>query len=267
MPLFNTNPRRSTSALAVFAAVFTCAVGWMAPARADRPADAPQIVNWDLEWSIDSHDAIEQLAKWDVVVLDIENEYYSRDHIEALKRLNPDIKVLAYMSPVDIVPNAASLDVGTAREYVGEALAVNPEWILHTSDGEEARFWEDFDMMNITDRSVNGSGETFNTFFSHFIRDAVVKDDIWDGIFFDNLWESISFVSEDIDLDNDGNAESVEDMDKAWRAGVKKMLKRTRRYAKNFRKGFIITGNGGAKYYEHLNGIGLEGYPDSVYDN
>lgn len=230
-----------------------------------RPEQAPKIVNWYYDWSLDTDEEAEELAEWDVLILDIENEYYSRDRMKMIKRLNPDITLLAYISPVDIRPDAASLDSGTARNYIGEQLQENPEWILKLASGEKARWWADFDIMNITSAGVNSEGETFNNYFSEFIRDAVVKDPIWDGVFYDNLWENVSFVSEHIDLDNSGEAESVSEMNTEWRKGITKLLKKTRRYAKKHRTAFLVTGNGGTRYYRHVNGIGFEHFPNTVY--
>lgn len=265
MPFFAHKRLCMISSAAVVAAVVVFGCALSVPAYAARPETAPKIVNWNYSWSIDSDDEARALAKWDVVILDIENEYYNRDRIRLMREVNPDIKILAYISSVDIRPDATSLDTGTARKYIGETLEDNPEWILRTANGSQAHWWQDYDIMNITSDAVNTDGETFNDFFSKFIRDAVVKDKVWDGIFYDNLWESVSFVSTSIDLDGDGTAESTTEMDHAWRAGITKLLKRTRSYAKKYRNGFIITGNGGARYHKYLNGIGFEGYPDTVY--
>jgi len=244
--------------------VFICIPS--APVVAARPMKAPKIANWNYSWSIESDAQARTLAKWDVVILDVENAHYNRDRVALLRKLNPNIKILAYISPVDIRADAAFLDVGTERQAVGQALVENPQWVLRKADGTKAHWWMDYTIMNITDRAQNSSGQTFNSYFSDFIRDTVIKDPVWDGIFYDNLWEGVAFVSTQIDLNNDHVAESSDDMDAAWRAGIQTLLKNTRKNAKTYRgKSFIITGNGGAQYYRLLNGVGFEGYPNSQY--
>lgn len=230
-----------------------------------RPDDAPPIANWNFKWSIDSNDEVETLSEWDVLIIDVENEHFSRERLQQLKEANHDIVLLAYISMTDIRPDAGELADGTARKYIGEQLDDNPEWVVTLADGKRAEWWPNYDIMNISSRSPRVNGKRFNDFFSEFVRDAIVKDPIWDGIFFDNLWESITFVSSNVDLNNDGLADGKKKANQAWRKGTKKILTSTRDSAKKFRKGFIITGNGGTRYYQHVNGVGLEHFPKTVY--
>ncbi len=201
-----------------------------------------------------------------MLIIDIENEYYSRDRLEYIKDLNPDIKLLAYISMVDIRSDAHSLDTGTARDYIGEQLKDHPEWVVKLKSGKNAEWWPDYSIMNITERAPKVNGDRFNVWFAKFIRDAVIEDSIWDGVFYDNVWESVAFVSSNIDLNQNGKAESKKKMNQLWRQGVRKVLKKTRKYAnKKNRKNFIITGNGGTRYYKNLNGVGFEHFPSTSY--
>ena len=231
----------------------------------ERPDGAPRIANWNFKWSIDSDEEVATLAAWDVLIIDVENERFSRERLAELKELNPDIVLLAYISMTDIRPDAADLAEGTARRFLGEKLEENPEWIVQLASGKKAEWWPTYDIMNISTRAPKVDGEQFNDFFADFVRDAIVKDDIWDGVFFDNLWEEVSFVSDKIDLNNDGTAEKKKKANLAWSKGVKKILKQTKKAADKNRKNFIITGNGGTKYYRYLNGVGLEHFPSTVY--
>lgn len=236
------------------------------PATAShRPDTAPNIVNWDFQWSIDSQAQVEELSEWDVVIADIENEFYSRDELVELKELHPDIILLAYISLSDIRPDAAELQTGTARNYIGEQLEDNPDWILRNDKGKPVEWWPTYSIFNITNQALLINGKRFNDFYSAFVRDAIVKDTLWDGIFFDNLWDDISFVSTAVDLNQDGVAESAAIMDEEWRKGVQKILKKTRVNAKKYRNTFIVTGNGGVRYRQYLNGVGFEHFPTTVY--
>lgn len=254
--------------LAVFAVSFfgLFAAPFSADART-RPDDAPQIANWYIKWSIDSDAEAEWLAEWDMMIIDIESGFYSRDRLEYIKELNPDIKIMAYISPADLLPDARDLDEGTTRKEIGEKLDETPQWILRKENGEYAHWWQDYYIYNITNKApVDEDGLRFNTYLPRLIRDKVIKDDIWDGVFYDNLWEDVTFVSEDLDLDMDGTAESKKVLNKQWRRGIKKILQKTRKYANNNgRKDFIIMGNGGTRYHQHLTGVGYEHFPNTVY--
>ncbi len=233
----------------------------------ERPDTAPRIVNWNFEWSIESDAIAEKLSQWDIVLLDIENERFSRARMKLIKELNPDIKLYAYISLSDIRPDASSLADGTARQYIGEQLEANPDWVLKLADGSAAEWWPTYNIMNVTNSAPKVNGERFNDFYANFIRDAVIKDTIWDGVFFDNLWENITFVSENVDLNNDGKKDGKVTANKAWRKGVRKILKRAKSDAKKLRKSkFKVTGNGGARQYKkQVNGIGFEHFPKTLY--
>ncbi len=237
------------------------------PAQAGhRPDTAAPIVNWNFKWSIDSDEEAERLSEWDVLILDVENEFYSRDRIKYIKKLNPEIKVFAYISLSDIRKDASSLDKGTARKYLGQQLDDNDNWVLRKKNGKPATWWPGNYIRNLTNQAPKVDGKRLNEAYPIFLRDAIIKDKIWDGIFFDNVWEGVSFVSGSIDTNQDGKAESSKKLNKQWRAGVRKVLKKTRKYAKRHRgKNFIITGNGGTRYYKHLNGVGFEHFPTTVY--
>lgn len=231
-----------------------------------RPDDAAQLASWYYKWSIDSKSEAKRLAENDVLIIDIESEFYSRADLTYIKKLNPDIKLLAYISMTDLLPTAAALDEGTTRKEIGEMIEAHPEWMLRRANGATAHWWADFTVFNITNQAPEVDGESFNVWFAKLIRDQVVKDDIWDGVFYDNLWEGISFVGSDIDTNNDGIAESAATMDKQWRKGTRTILQKTKKYAKNNgRKNFIVTGNGGTRYHKDVTGVGFEHFPNTVY--
>ncbi|MCW1929789.1 MAG: putative glycoside hydrolase, partial [Candidatus Kerfeldbacteria bacterium] len=174
--------------------------------------------------------------------------------------------LLAYISLVDIRPDASSLDAGTMRKAIGEGLDAHEDWIVHLKDGSRAEWWPTYTIMNITDYGKDSEGSTFRDFFIDEMRDRIINDAVWDGVFYDNLWESVSFVSNQIDLNRNGVAESPSTMDAAWKNGIAQALQATRDAAdEEGREDFIITGNGGTAYYEQLNGVGFEHFPDTVY--
>ncbi|PIW36785.1 MAG: hypothetical protein COW24_03810 [Candidatus Kerfeldbacteria bacterium CG15_BIG_FIL_POST_REV_8_21_14_020_45_12] len=255
--------------LASLATVFAVACFGVLPSPVmaiHRPEGASPIANWNFKWSIDSDAEAESLAEWDVLIIDAESEHYSRDRLRYIKKLNPDIKILAYISLSDIRKDAASLDAGTSRQHVGEKLEENPGWVLKKKSGAAARWWPGNSIFNMTNQAPKVNGQRFNDWYADFVRDSIVKDKIWDGIFLDNVWEGASFVSRGIDTNLDGRAESGSKVNAQWRKGVRKFLKKTRKSAnKNRGNSFLITGNGGTRYHKQLNGVGFEHFPNTVY--
>lgn len=262
------NKRAAFLSHIVVLVVFVLSLGVAAPASADhRPENAPKIANWNFNWSIDSEEELHELSEWDVLIIDVENAFYSRNKLEKLKELNPDIVLLAYISMTDIRPDAASLDKGTARQQIGQKLKENPDWKIHLSNGEPAEWWPTYHIYNITKSAPKVDGKRFKGYYIQFIREEVINDPIWDGIFYDNLWESITFVSDKIDLNGDGKADNRKKANRQWRGAMKDILKKTRKHAKTDRKGknFIITGNGGTRYHKQINGVAFEHFPSTVY--
>ncbi len=264
MKLFQTSrPNRQRLSALLLGAVCLLFVN-TASVQAKRPDEAAKIVNWNFKWSVDSDAEAKELAQWDVLIIDIESGLYSHDRLVQIKKLNPDIKILAYFSFVDIRPDAGdALDAGTFRRQIGEWIDAHPTVVLRTSTGAKATWWGDYDILNITDRAPTVNGKRFNDLFPIWWQDRVLEDPVWDGMFFDNLWEGPSFVNSDLDLNNDGQPDTG--VDAAWKASMTDMLKDMRARANKVRgKKFIITGNGGTAYYQHINGIALEHFPDDT---
>ena len=61
----------------------------------------PKRANYFLPWRISDSEA-RQLAKWDLLILDMETQATSRPQIELIRRLNPDIILLAYITAQEI---------------------------------------------------------------------------------------------------------------------------------------------------------------------
>ncbi|OGY86827.1 MAG: hypothetical protein A2233_05235 [Candidatus Kerfeldbacteria bacterium RIFOXYA2_FULL_38_24] len=226
----------------------------------------PKVANFYFKWEIESDAIAKELAQRDLLILDITNESTSRERMKMIKEINPNIIILAYISSMDIRPDAADMQEGFPRTYLGKEIQENPGWILKKPDGNGAHWWEDYTLLNVTNNaSQDSDGQRWNDYFPAFVRDAVIADPIWDGVFYDNLWEGVSFIGP-VDLNNDGVDDDDDWANRQWRQGLKKILKQTRKYAKQLKRPhFIITGNSGTGYYNYLNGVGFEHFPSTSY--
>lgn len=235
------------------------------PVDARRPADAPKLANLNFMWSIDSDAQVKKLAQYDLLVIDVENAHYSLKRLKAVKAENPDIKILAYISMTDLLPTASELDEGTMRKKLGEKIDASPEWKLRNSRGNTVHWWQDYTVFNLTDNAPSVGGEKFNDYFPRLVRDEIIQEQVFDGVFYDNLWEGASFIDGNIDLNQNGSAESAAAVDEAWRAGTKEILKKTKNYARSSgRPKFIVTGNGGVAYNQNVQGVMFEHFPDDT---
>ena len=66
---------------------------------------APRTVNYYLSWTIPHEDA-QKLADWDMLILDMEQQVKNPDLLKQLRQKNPDIILLAYITPQEILKNA-----------------------------------------------------------------------------------------------------------------------------------------------------------------
>ena len=67
---------------------------------------APKRANYYLSWEISEIKARE-LAKWDLLILDMETQVNSLGALKKIKELNPNIVMLVYITPQEIKKDAA----------------------------------------------------------------------------------------------------------------------------------------------------------------
>ncbi|MFA5131076.1 MAG: putative glycoside hydrolase [Patescibacteria group bacterium] len=221
--------------------------------------DYPRLANYFLKWEISDAEA-RDLAKWDLLVLDMEVQTNSRAQLLKIRELNPDIVILAYVNSVEQVDNANDYNYADMRQQL--ASQINSTWWLKDASGRKISYWPNNSMLNLTDLApVDNSGRRFNDYLPSFVVSELKASGLWDGVYYDNTWGDISWLnSGNIDTNNDGVRDQGASADAAWAAGFKKVLVKTRELAGN---DFIIVGNGRvyAGYQGLLNGSMLESFP------
>jgi len=197
------------------------------------------------------------LARWDLLILDMEVQENSREQLVRIRQLNPDIIILAYITSEEAnadIYNSEWQNNATLRKRLIDQTE-NSYW-LKDSSGNRISFWPGTYMFNLS----NNTG--FNQFLPHFVYDNIYSTGLWDGIFYDNLWGDVTWVKSNIDINNDGRAESSTDVNNQWSNGVKSMLDLSRRL---FGNSAVIMGNGLIYdgYQTYLNGMLMESFPSS----
>ncbi len=217
----------------------------------------PKKANFYLRWTISDSEARE-LARWDVVTLDMEVQSTNPGAIRLMRRLNPNIKILAYVTASEIRSDAAEL--GNAAPLRRDLKAAIPDyWYVADAAGNRRSFWSGTFIVNVTDRAAMSNGERWNDFLPRFVRDKIWSMGLWDGVMYDNSWENISFFAGgSVDLDRNGQNENAAEADLAWREGLKKIYRQSRVLMPDA----LILENDGPLYAGEVNGLQFENFPN-----
>ncbi|MCC7356885.1 VCBS repeat-containing protein [Candidatus Uhrbacteria bacterium] len=215
---------------------------------------SPKILNLYLGWEIKESD-VPLLARWDMLVLDVDQQQRYPHLIRQLRERNPKIIILAYISSSEIAQarflESTDFPMGRLAKDVQDA------WYLRAPNGNRTEFWPGSSLLNVTNLS-SGTGERWNEYLPRFIRDQVMSTGLWDGIFLDNTFVGISyFARSQVDLDRNGRAETDVDANTKWQAGTRSLIHAIRALNPNA----LLIGNGGTVYADQLNGILSENFP------
>ncbi|MCK9439148.1 MAG: putative glycoside hydrolase [Patescibacteria group bacterium] len=227
----------------------------------------PKLANYFLKWTIADHE-VNELAKWDLLVLDMEVQINSKNNLKKIREINPDIIILAYITSQEANANIHSSQWShnaTLRKKLADNII--DSWWLKNKDKSRTTFWEGTYLLNITDGAgANSRGQRWNDYLPEFVNREIISTGLWDGVFYDNVWGDVAWVRGDFDANNDGRGDTISEVNNAWSNGVKKMLKKTRELIGSK---YLILGNG--KVYDGyqglLNGVMLEGFPSSWESN
>ena len=217
----------------------------------------PKIMNLWFDWEITDAD-VQEIAKWDAVVFDMDQQSRFPDKIRKIRELNPNIKILAYVDSCNI---AAARFVEESY-FPGYALAhaIPESWYVHRGN-TRVGFWPGAWTLNITDVAPrDANGKTWSDYLPEFIATKVWSTGLWDGIFLDNAIVGPTwFVGGGLDITGDGIAESDDAVNEAWKRGWKKTADALRA---RLGSDAIIMGNGSAEYASQTNGILFEDFPN-----
>ncbi|MFA5184650.1 MAG: putative glycoside hydrolase [Patescibacteria group bacterium] len=246
-------------------AIFLAVLFWPSLTRAAVLKNTyPRLANYFLKWEISNAEAA-ALAKWDLLILDMETQENSREQIMKIRALNPRVIILAYITAQEILDEIDSYDKAYLRQEFNQGIFSG--WWLKDAAGNRISNWPDTYMFNLTDGALpDAAGKRFYDYLPQFVADKLQTSGLWDGVFYDNTWGDVSWInSKTLDLDNNGSPDSQNAADIAWSTGFKKMLANTRALVG---RDFIIVGNGRVYdgYQPLLNGMMLESFP-SFWEN
>lgn len=227
----------------------------------------PKLANYFLKWTIEDYEVAE-LAKWDLLVLDMEVQENSRDNLKKIRQLNPNIIILAYITSqeanADIYNSQWSCNATLRKRLLN---GIDDAWWLRDSNSNRISFWPGTYMLNLSDGAkVNSKGKRWNDYLPEFIKNEIISTGLWNGVMYDNIWGDVVWVNGKISINSDTQVKSINETNNAWSSGTKKMLQKTRQLLGN---DFLILGNGKVYlgYQDALNGVLFESFPASWEGN
>jgi len=132
-------------------------------------------------------------------------------------------------------------------------------WWLYDSQGGHVNYWPNTWMVNIT-ATEQATGANWPDYFSNYINQKIISTGLWDGIFFDNSFDDVSWVGNgQIDINRDGQADNSDSLNGQWRAAMNKIFTQSRNLM-GAEKIFIA--NSSSYYNQYLNGRLYEHFPD-----
>jgi len=208
-------------------------------------------------------DQAKKLAKFSIVIADLDNASNNLEVLIELKRLNPSLKLICYSNPMEIFePLVANRPIQNA--WSKEIKSLYPDWLLKTRSGASAVFFDGMRMLNLSSNCTIINGETYGEWMAKLLVDKVfsITDSsgkmIWDGYFMDNCSPTQFWVSPQ-DLIDVGER-FPEMIDKSWSDGVYNFLSIIRRA---MGPDFIMVGNKGVTdYRDILDGRMFEWFPN-----
>lgn len=217
---------------------------------------SPKLLNLFFNWYISDQDPA-QLAKWDIVVLDMDQQARFPEKLREIKRLNPNIKLLAYVSAGEI----ATIRGNDPLSFPGRRLveAIPEEWYLHHANGERISWWAGNYILNATNLGPAVQGQRWQDFIGPFIRDQILATGLWDGIFLDSAYAEITpFAGVDVDLDGDRLLNPPKQNDEAYQKGMRQLVQNVRN---TIGTQYLIMNNSSASYASISNGTLFENFP------
>ena len=154
---------------------------------------------------------IEQLARYDIVVVDAEwQNRVPHSFIAELRRRSPRTKVLAYVNLIDSMQRTGSPDywanAWSLWQFTSSTTSTFPrQWLAHTASGQPVHEWQDRIMTNLTDAAPRIDGEIYAEYAANWVVDHVWSTGLWDGIFLDVWGDRIYTADRDHwDISGDG---------------------------------------------------------------
>jgi len=202
----------------------------------------------------------EKLAKFDLVIIDMENWFTNPEMIDIIHQINPNGKILAYVNPMELFePQVPGRPL---QLWIYQQVQQSyPNWWLNQPDGQPIYYWQlpRMRMLNLSSKCPKHDGMSWLEFLAQILQDSLLSKPNINGLFIDNAFNDVSWLlNGQIDANNDGQVDNPDSLDLWWQQGVAKFLRLTR----------ATIGNEGNLYYQDLlQGKMFENFPPADFGN
>lgn len=192
--------------------------------------------------------SVTTLSRFDLIVIPVEAQIYNKSFFETIRAKNPDIVILAYIATVSWNDLYWS-DPLHQQLFSG----IQSDWWLKDGNGDQASVWPGTRALNLN--------TGWREHLVDFVDESVLPSGLWDGIFFDEVQDSISWLG-NVDVDKDGSQDSTRTADRIWAEQYEALFKDART---TFGSDTIIITNGSSNpdFAPHVNGRMFETFPSS----
>ncbi len=186
------------------------------------------------------------LAKFDMITLPAELENNQPQIFSELRKRNPKIVLLAYF------PTKSYITGWGDDLHLAERRGIDQSWFLHDASGNILSVWPGTQALSIT--------TGWNQYAPQFVHDHILNTGLWDGIFYDEVSDTISWLNNgNVDLNNDGAPDGAAALDAAWKNGMQSLLAKA--HGLDPDKIFIINGTSTPEFEQYINGRMFETFP------
>lgn len=215
--------------------VFLCPTPSVGQIRAEEP-NAIKTANYFLlsGRTLDDETILTQLADYDLLVLPVEAQSFNPTFPAKIRQLNPDIILLAY------VPSVSWNSIWQDRVHRSLKQGIQDSFWLKDQGGQTVSIWPGTSALDLTG--------AWNEYLSSFVANEVLNTNYWDGVFYDEVSDSISWVP--------GVTISNQD----WINAYTKLFKSTREKVGN-QKIIISNGSSNLQHANYVNGRMFESFP------
>lgn len=208
---------------------------------------APLLANYYLGTLPTDQENIKKLARNALLILSPEQATVRRQVIAEIRKINPSIILLAY------VPSESYNSAW--EEYPANTLfsdfRVDDDWWLRDTSGNIISDWPN---LKNTDMS-----REWCDYLLGFTRDKILSANIWDGIFWDMIYDGISGVNRgDLDMNRDGQRDDPKWANAEWVNRINYFLDKSRNLSVRY---IVINGSSIRSMQQFVNGRMYENFP------
>ncbi len=176
--------------------------------------------------ALENKNTIATLAEFDLIIIPSEAQLFNKPFFSDVRKLNPDIIILAY------VPTVSWNNVFWSDAlHIKLLKGIKNDWWLRDSDGNKTSIWPNTHALDLN------SGWT--DYLAGFVKSDILATGLWDGIFYDEV------------------------MDRSdWKQGYKKLFSKTRTLVGD-QEIIITNGSSDSDFASYVNGRMFETFPST----